>query len=1056
MKRRTSLSARAFFIALNIIIWSAGSVLAQQAFPANQVTSDVFVEDVEIQGNRRIPRESILYYVQTKPQDRFDPAQAQRDLQAILQMGLFDPLATKLLTEDGNRGGKIVIFRVKEYPIIRALEYRGLKSATESEILTRWKERRVNVSKEATFDPAKTNSARLVIRELLAEKGHPDAKVDVEVEEISATTVALIFDISEGPRVRVKSIQFVGDTDKFSQRRLRGAMKLVKESGFFSTFTSKDIYFKEKLLDDLNRVQYFLGTKGYLQAKFGEPAIENAGKATSGLPIPLPLLSKSGPGLKVTIPVEVGRRYKIKSVTEKGVSIFQPNVVKAISGLREGEWIDAKKIQENIYKGIKDYYGIYGYIQAEVAFIPKFIDTTPEEGEVEVTLEVDEGRQFALRRLEFIGNTNTRDVVLRREILVNEGDPYNKRYWDLSILRLNQLGLFDEIKEKDAITRTDDRNQTVDIDLQVKEKGRQQIQLNGGVSGFAGSFFGIEYSTNNFLGYGETLSVALSGGNRQMYAQFGFTEPYFMGKQVSLGFNLFTSKTQFIGSGFNFSNSFDANSMSIFGLSSVDSNTLFTQKTYGGSLSLQAPLGVFTKRFEKLSRFARLGLTYSLASNLVQDPDVNRDNDRTNDIPVSFSSPRIVTSRITPSFYYNSKNAYLDPTNGQSILLAFSMGGGILGGDVNTFSPSFEYQRFMPVLRRRTEKPHVVAMRFRADHIRTFGSIVNTDSLSFVGGVPIYERFFLGGENDVRGYNFRSIGPVVPYRSFAVTQNVVASVPNPAEDPTPPFIPPSTDPVSNTFVDPNLVNQFTGNAPLMNGCGIVSSPGCNILPAGSLFTPIGGDTQFILNLEYRVPIISVLSVAAFADLGTTFNARKYKDQVVQSKFVGIPCDQPNNFCTDVSGLAPIFGGVPILNFNGSTNGVILNGTATSVDPSRGNGSLATAADLAAAADADNDGIKDDDDGDGAPNGFRRAFFVGESRNYSIINISEGRAGLLNDLRSSLVSSMGAEVRVQMPVINVPFRLIFGYNPQARTDITDPRTLFIERKKVIRFSVGRTF
>src|SRR5262245_8750299 len=381
MNRRTSLSARAFLIAINIIIWSGGSVLAQQAFSANQVTSDVFVEDVEIQGNRRIPRESILYYVQTKPQDRFDPAQAQRDLQSILQMGLFDPLATKLLTEDGNRGGKIVIFRVKEYPIIRALEYRGLKSATESEILTRWKERRVNVSKEATFDPARTNNARLAIRELLAEKGHPDAKVDVEVEEISATTVALVFDINEGPRIRVKAIQFVGDTDKFSQRRLRGAMKLVKESGFFSTFTSKDIYFKEKLLDDLNRVQYFLGTKGYLQAKFGEPEIENAGKTTSGLPIPIPLLSKSGPGLKVTIPVEVGRRYKIKSVTEKGVVLFQPNVIKAISQLREGEWIDAKKIQENVYKGIKDYYGIYGYIQAEVAFIPKFIDKTTEEGE---------------------------------------------------------------------------------------------------------------------------------------------------------------------------------------------------------------------------------------------------------------------------------------------------------------------------------------------------------------------------------------------------------------------------------------------------------------------------------------------------------------------------------------------------------------------------------------------------------------------------------------------------------------------------------------------------
>jgi outer membrane protein insertion porin family len=188
-------------------------------------------------------------------------------------------------------------------------------------------------------------------------------------------------------------------------------------------------------------------------------------------------------------------------------------------------------------------------------------------------------------------------------------------------------------------------------------------------------------------------------------------------------------------------------------------------------------------------------------------------------------------------------------------------------------------------------------------------------------------------------------------------------------------------------------------------------------------------------------------VAAFADVGTTFNARKYNDQIVQSKFVGTPCDQAGNFCQDISGLGPLLGGTVLLNPNGSTNGVILNGVGTSVDPARGNGTLATVDDLAG---------KPDDDGDGVPNGFRRAFFVGESRNYSIINVSEGRMGLLGDLRSSLVSSMGAEVRVQMPVINVPFRLIFAYNPQARTDINDPKTLFIERRKVIRFSVGRTF
>src|SRR5215470_465053 len=380
MIRSTLINGRAFmirgifFLESAVVIAIVSFVSISPALARSPQASESFVEDVEIRGNRRIPRESVLYYVQSKPQDRFDLSLAERDLQSIIQMGLFDPLATKLFIEDGPRGGKVIIFQVKEYPIIRALEYRGMKSATESEVLTRFKEKHVQVGKESQFDPAKANGARLVIRELLAEKGHPDASVSVEVEEISATTVALVFNVDEGPRVRIKEIQFVGERDGFSQRRLRGAMKLVKEAGFFSNFTSKDIYFKEKLQDDLERVRYFLGTKGYLQAKVGEPKVEEAGKVGSGLP--LPLFHKSGPGLKISVPIEVGRRYKITKVEEKGVTIFQPGVVTAYSGMRVGEWVDTKKIQENIFKGIKDLYGTQGYIQAEPNFIPKFIDKT--------------------------------------------------------------------------------------------------------------------------------------------------------------------------------------------------------------------------------------------------------------------------------------------------------------------------------------------------------------------------------------------------------------------------------------------------------------------------------------------------------------------------------------------------------------------------------------------------------------------------------------------------------------------------------------------------------
>jgi outer membrane protein insertion porin family len=964
-------------------------LLAQQ--PASQ---DVLIEDVEFRGNRRIPKDTLQYSIQTKKDDRYNADQVRRDFESILNLGFFDPLRSRVYEADGPKGGKIIIFEVKEYPIIRDLQYRGMKSATESELFTKFKERRVSVTKETQFDPGKINGARLVLREVLAEKGHPDAKVDIEIEEINQTSIALIFNVEEGPRVRIKEIIFTGAGDKFSQRRLRGAMKVVKESGLIASFQSKDIYFKPKLEYDLENVRQFLGSKGYLNARIGEPEVERVEKAVSGFPI----LSKKGPGLKITVPIEVGRRYKIKSVKEEGVTLFQPGVVGLVSGLKAGEYANAETIRKGIYEkdGIKALYGDRGYINASAELEPEFTDTTAEEGEVAFTIRVEEGKQYTLRRLEFIGNTNTRDRVMRREVAINEGDPYSKRLWDISILRLNQLGLFEEVKEKDAITRTNDRDQTVDIDLQVKERGRQSINLSGGVSGLYGSFFGLSYSTNNLLGYGETVEFSVQGGNRQQLFSAGFTEPYFLGKNISMSVNLF----QFIGNGFYFNNAALLQS-SLFGLSSLDADTLFSQSTAGGTVSFSAPFFVFgAKRFPKLARFARLGLSYTISTNKTEDPKVNTDADPTNNIPVTFSQPKILTSRISPYFLYNTLNSFLDPTRGMSIQANMQLSGGVLGGDVNVFSPTLDFKYFIPVFRRNTEKPHVIGMRFLGQHAMAFGKRFDSNSLAFVGGVPIYERFFLGGEFDIRGYNIRSISPVARIDSFLSTRNVKAQIVDPTD---------STKLIDAPagYAAPGVLRQFTYEAPEGN-CTETASANCNVAknpvyPNG-FFTPIGGDTSLVYNLEYRVPIFSALSIAGFADVGTVFNLRKFNtDQLTVSNFVNQPIGS-----------------------------VILNPA----------GRVATAEELANAAQP----------GGGTPPGFRPVSLVGDSRSYDIVRLSQNTDRIFSDVRASL----GAEIRVQVPMLNVPFRLIFAYNPNARTDPFDPKTLYLERRTAIRFAVGRTF
>src|ERR1051325_7672208 len=222
---------------------------AQQTQPQQQR----IVENVDIIGNRRLRKDDILYYIQTRPGDVYNEEQVQRDYQTLLSLSFFDKTATRVLTENGPRGGVNIIFEVKELPIIRDMTFEGLHSVQESDVLKTFRERRVGVSKENAYDPVKVQNAKRVIKELLAEHGHPNAAVDERTEEVSATSLALTFVISEGDRVLVVDIQFEGN-EVFSDGALRGAMKYVKEAGLITRFKGTDILHREKLDYDLRLV----------------------------------------------------------------------------------------------------------------------------------------------------------------------------------------------------------------------------------------------------------------------------------------------------------------------------------------------------------------------------------------------------------------------------------------------------------------------------------------------------------------------------------------------------------------------------------------------------------------------------------------------------------------------------------------------------------------------------------------------------------------------------------------------------------------------------------
>ena len=213
------------------------------------------------------------------------------------------------------------------------------------------------------------------------------------------------------------------------------------------------------------------------------------------------------------IPVEEGRQYHLNKINFVGVKLFRTpeTLMRPLFQMGEGDIFSTAKLRKGL-ENMRKLYGEFGYID----FVPEpSFDIVPNTDKIDLTLTVDEGKQFFVRRIDFSGNTTTRDKVIRRELLIDEGDMFNTRLWELSILRLNQLGYFEVLKENEA---ADIKRNTEDQHRGHHPQGegaRQELgRLNGGVSGIAGSFMGFNYSTNNFLGLGETLSHRFAAGRR--------------------------------------------------------------------------------------------------------------------------------------------------------------------------------------------------------------------------------------------------------------------------------------------------------------------------------------------------------------------------------------------------------------------------------------------------------------------------------------------------------------------------------------------------------------
>jgi len=775
-----------------------------QSFDPNRV------EDVRVSNNRRVPQDTIKYQLQTKAGDRLNIDVIRADVKRLYAQGHFDDIRVE---EEDGKTGKIITFWVKEKKTIRSVKYEGLNSITNSEVLEKLREKKATLSQESTYDPSKIKKAETIIKMMLAEKGHQDATIEATTEDIPPNSVAVTFKVNEGPKVRIEKISIKGNK-VFSEGEIKKSMKLIKETSPMTVFNSKDTYFDLKLADDITRIRMLYAEHGYVRANVLDPVVETKPhKVMRTLPfirapfpfgIPLPFWQKTVDRYFITINVEENDQYRVGDVKITGNKQFNEAVIRAILGLVPGEIFNEERLRKS-FDNLKKLYGSRGYINFTAVPLQDFDEAKKV---VNLNINVDEDRQFYVNRIAFSGNTTTRDKVIRREVMVEEGQIFNSAYWDMSLQRLNQLGYFDEIKPEDAEVKPSSTEPQVDINLKVKEKGRNSIGFNGGVSGIGGSFMGLSYETNNFLGFGETLAVTLQGGTRQSQYQFSFTEPYLFDRPLTTGFTLFNTSFRY------------DQARELFGIDPTklpqglgfENRLNFEQKGSGFNVFGSYPFRIW-------NRFGlNFGINHSQTSAInaaTQEyfGSVKTQQDQSFISTVGgggFSDFHAHT--LIPSFSRNRTNGpAISPTSGSSLSATFEYTGGVLGGTVNYFRPTVDYRFYHPMNKGR----NTLAVRILSSFVSGYRGTA----------VPYYQRFFLGGDFDIRGFDFRQITPIAH-----VVRNVAV-----------------TDPE-------------TGNSVMRPFDDVVY---------------VGGDTQGVMNVEYRIPIIGrVFTMAPYFDIGNAWVARK--------------------------------------------------------------------------------------------------------------------------------------------------------------------------------------
>jgi outer membrane protein insertion porin family len=629
------------------------------------------VEEIAVEGNRRVEQRYVQSLLSVSPGRPLSTAEIDQDIRALFATGRFEDVSAEIDERDGK---SVLVFRVVERPLLREVSFSGNK-----EIKTDKLGGMVNAKSVEFYRPQLLPGWIEIIKKAYVAEGYYATEVEpkVTINERNEANVSL--NIDEGEQVYVTRILFEGNK-VFSAKQLKKAM-FTKEKWFLSFITGRGA-FQENLLQtdqDVIADQYY--NQGYIQVKVKKPLVT---------------LLEDKKSMEILFEIEEGEQFRIGAVDVQGDLLKSEEELLALLTLQPGAVFSRRELRENMAT-LNDFYADEGYA---------FVNVTPktrvdeEQRRLQITLEVEQGIRVSIGRISISGNTRTRDKVVRREMLLAEGDFYSATRMKVSRRRINNLGFFEEVNLTTG-RGVDDASMDVEVDL--KEKPTGSFSVGAGFSSVDGLLLQGALSQDNFLGRALRFDLAAALGGRSTTYRLGILDPYFLDKHLAFGGDIYKTEREW---------------------------TDFTRKTTGGDIKLGVPITDNLKSF----------FVYRYEEKEIKDVD-----DDASDL-IKVQEGRSTLSSFTASLTRNTTDYRPDPTTGNITELSVEFAG--LGGSERYVKYVADHRYFYPL----PFWDMVFSARGQVGYIQEMGG----------KDIPLDERFFLGGLSSIRGFNSREVGPRDP------------------------------------------------------------------------------------------------------------------------------------------------------------------------------------------------------------------------------------------------------------------------------------------------------